>query len=99
MFRVAASGAFSRKSMNVLRPSAKRAEQESSAADVARERIGDGQREADGYRGVDRVSARLQHAQTNVGGQRLLRHHHRVSRMLRLARRQANRQEQSHSRS
>ena len=57
MLGVAASGAFSRKSRKVLRPSASWMRHEAAAAEVARRRIDDRQRVAHRDRGIDRIAA------------------------------------------
>ncbi len=58
---------------------------ETAAADIAGGRIGDGEREADRDRGVDRVAAFLQHGDADVRSNRLHRDHHAVPRAHRLA--------------
>jgi hypothetical protein len=67
MLAVAASGAFSRKSRKVLRPSAKLHRHEAAAAQVARRRVHHRERVAHGHRGVDGVAAVLQHVDTDAG--------------------------------
>ena len=95
MLREALSGAFSRKSIKVVRPSAKRASMKSASADIASEGISNGQREAHRNRGVDGVAARFQDRHTDVGRQRLLRHHHGMLREDRLPAQKAPSHEKS----
>ena len=79
MLRDALPGASSRKSMNVVRPSAIRISHESAAAEVARERMRHGQRESHCDRGVHGVAALLQDFDSRLlGGVR--GHDHRMMR-------------------
>ena len=80
MSRVAASGAFSRKSMKVLRPSASWMRHEAAAAEVAGRRIDDRERVADRDRRIDGVAALLQHLDADFAGEMLRGHHHAVLR-------------------
>ncbi len=64
---------------------------EAAAAEIAGFRIGHGQREADRYRGVDRIAAALEDVDADARRAPLLRHHHAVARDLRLRRRDGGR--------
>ena len=52
---------------------------EAAAADIAGARIGDGEREADGDRGIDRVAAAVEDLDADARGAAFLRHHHAVA--------------------
>ncbi len=78
MFAVAASGAFSRKSRKVLRPSAICNRHEAAAAEIARRRVDHGQRIAHRDRRIHRIAARLQHIHADMRRQMLRRDHHAV---------------------
>ena len=71
MVAVAASGARSRKSRKVVRPSAKRIGHEAAAAEIAGRRVDDGERIADRDRRIDRVAALLQDVDADFRGQML----------------------------
>jgi len=73
MLRDAFSGARSRKSMKADRP---------SAAEIARERVGDRHREADRHCGVHRVAAGFQDRHAHVRRDGFHGDHHAVSRAL-----------------
>ncbi len=47
-----------------------------AAADIAGARIADGERKANGNRGIDRIAALCENIGADPGGERLLRHHH-----------------------
>ena len=68
MLREAFSGARSRKSMNVERPSAKRTSMNPPPPILPAIRMRDGQRKTHGDSRIHRVTARLQDRDTGVGG-------------------------------
>jgi hypothetical protein len=53
---------------------------ESAAAQIPRERMGNRQREADGYCGIHRVTTPLEDRESHVGGNRFLGDDHCVTR-------------------
>ena len=53
---------------------------EAAAAEVSGAWIGDGKREADRDRGVDRIAAAVEHLDADAGSAAFLRHHHAVVR-------------------
>jgi hypothetical protein len=66
-----------------------------AASDVAGEGMRDRKRKTDRHRGIHGISAGLEHRHADIGSQRLLRHHHGMLRMDRLAGRQAHHEQQS----
>ena len=59
-------------------------QQEAAAADIARERMRDGQRESHRDRGIHGIAAGFQDCNADVGGVRFLGNHHRLARPHRL---------------
>ena len=84
MSRVAASGAFSRKSMNVVRPSAKRTSMNPPPPRLPAYGYVTASANPIATAASIALPPALQHSQPDVGCQGLLRHHHRVPRMHRL---------------